>query len=96
MHLTFATGLFWLCVACAVVAQGFIVRSVRGIAHTRVLDAPDGDAAMPRRHDTLELLWAVLPAVGLVVLLVFTWRAVQQAQAPVSPVAPAVTPAVPA
>ena len=82
--------------ACAVVAQGFILRSVRGIAHTRVLDAPDGDAAMPRRHDTLELLWAVLPAVGLVVLLVFTWRAVQQAQEPVSPIAPAVTPAYPA
>lgn len=96
MHLTFATGLFWMCVACAVVAQGFIIRSVRGIAHARVPDAPVGDSAMPRRRDTLELLWATLPAVALVVLMWFTWRAVQRSHEPVSPVAPAAVPVYPA
>jgi heme/copper-type cytochrome/quinol oxidase subunit 2 len=71
MRLLFADGLFWLSVACCLIAQLFIIRSVRG---ARYVPAPA--SGLPRRHGMLEMIWAVLPAVGLVVLLVFTWRAI--------------------
>lgn len=77
MRLSFADGLFWSSVACCVVAQLFIIRSVRGARH-----APGPTAGMPRQRGGLELLWVILPAVGLAVLLLFTWRAVKQTTAP--------------
>lgn len=90
MRQLFATGLFWSCVACCLVAQGLIIRSVRGARHV-----PAPSAGMPRHRGTLELVWAVVPAVALAVLLAFTWRAIRQAHAPAgaihhdSPVTPA-------
>ncbi len=36
---------------------------------------------MPHSRGAVEMLWAVLPAVGLVVLLAFTWRAIQSTSA---------------
>jgi heme/copper-type cytochrome/quinol oxidase subunit 2 len=72
MRISFADGLFWLSVACCGIAQFFIIRSVRGSRHV-----PEPTASVPRSRDGMELMWAVLPAIGLVVLLFFTWRAVQ-------------------
>jgi heme/copper-type cytochrome/quinol oxidase subunit 2 len=72
MRLSFAVGLFWLSVACCAVAQFFIIRSVRGSRHV-----PEPSANVPRSRVGVELLWAVLPAIGLAVLLLFTWRAVR-------------------
>jgi len=77
MRLLFANGLFWTSVACCVIAQLFIIRSVRGAQHV-----PGPSAGMPRQRSGLELLWAVLPAIGLIVLLLFTWRAVQRSALP--------------
>ena len=71
MHLSLATGLFWTSVACCLIAQILIVRSVLGVRH---LPAPD--PALPRARASVELLWAVAPAVALVALLLFTWRAI--------------------
>ena len=76
MRLSFATGLFWVSVACCLIAQLFIVRSVLGARHL-----PSPEATVPRARAALELFWAVVPAVALAVLLVFTWRAVQAHQA---------------
>ncbi|MEO6527241.1 MAG: hypothetical protein ABIP93_11495 [Gemmatimonadaceae bacterium] len=78
----FAIGLFWMSVACCVIAQLFIVRSILGARHL-----PDPEAHVPRAHRGVEVLWAVVPAVALAVLLVFTWRAVQDDTASRSPVA---------
>ena len=72
MSFSFADGLFWLSVACCAIAQFFILRSV-GAARR----APEPAASLPRQRSALEMLWAVLPAIGLAVLLVFTWRAVR-------------------
>jgi heme/copper-type cytochrome/quinol oxidase subunit 2 len=72
MDLSFADGLFWASVACCALAQLFILRSV-GIS-TRGSSAT---APLRSRRGAMELLWAVLPAVALAVLLVFTWRAMQ-------------------
>jgi heme/copper-type cytochrome/quinol oxidase subunit 2 len=68
----FANGLFWMSVACCAVAQFFIIRSVRGTRYV-----PEPTATVPRSSHAVEMLWAVLPAVGLIVLLAFTWRAIQ-------------------
>ena len=86
----FANGLFWTSVACCAVAQIFIIRSVRGARYV-----PEPTAMMPRTRNAVEMLWAVLPAVGLVVLLTFTWRAIQSNSAARSPgaSAPAAGPA---
>jgi heme/copper-type cytochrome/quinol oxidase subunit 2 len=86
MSSSFADGLFWLSVACCALAQYFILRSVG--ASRRV---PAGTMSLTRQRGMMEMVWAVLPAVGLAVLLVFTWRAVrttaqpaaQRVQAPV-------------
>ena len=67
-----AIGLFWTSVACCVIAQLFIVRSVLGARHL-----PSPVAGVPRSRIGVELLWAVMPAVALAALLVFTWRAIQ-------------------
>jgi heme/copper-type cytochrome/quinol oxidase subunit 2 len=81
MHLSFADGLFWSSVACCVVAQFFIVRSVLSTHHVPEPGAPP----MPRQRSGLELLWAVVPAVALAALLFFTWRAVQRNAPPLPP-----------
>jgi heme/copper-type cytochrome/quinol oxidase subunit 2 len=72
MPVSFATGLFWTSVACCVVAQLLIVRSVIGARHV-----PRPDTDLPRSHAGVELMWALVPAVALVALFVFTWRAVE-------------------
>ena len=74
MRNSFADGLFWLSVACCAIAQFFILRSVRGSRHV-----PEPSASAPHSGRAMEIMWAVLPAVGLAVLLVFTWRAVRSA-----------------
>ena len=76
MHLSFAAGLFWTSVACCLVAQLLIVRSVLGARH---VPAPTAD--VPHSRDGVELFWAVVPAVALGVLLLFTWRAIEQRDA---------------
>lgn len=70
MRLPFADGLFWLSVACCAFAQFCILRSVGGGRH-----APTSMATLPRQRGATEMLWAAVPALGLIVLLVFTWRA---------------------
>lgn len=75
MHLSFANGLFWTSVACCAVAQFFILRSVGGRDHVRPEPPPTGH--LPRQRGGVELVWAVVPAVALAVLLLFTWHAVR-------------------
>ena len=82
MHLSFANGLFWTSVAFCLVAQLLIVRSVLGARH---LPAPAAD--VPRSRGVVEVFWALVPAVALAVLLVFTWRAVREHEAVPAPVA---------
>jgi len=72
MSFSFADGLFWLSVACCALAQFFIIRSVSAARR-----AAHQSATLPKQRGAVEMLWAVLPAVGLAVLLVFTWRAIR-------------------
>ncbi|MBW8771009.1 MAG: hypothetical protein JF589_14735 [Gemmatimonadetes bacterium] len=83
-----ATILFWISVACCLVAQVLIVRSVlsaRGLPAVR----PD----LPRARGSVEVMWAVVPGVALALILFFTWRAIdgdRHAAAPDGPAAAAV------
>ena len=72
MRLSFADGLFWLSVACCAVAQVFIIRSVQLGRHRA-----ETPVVASRSRYGVELTWAVLPALGLIALLFFTWRAVR-------------------
>ncbi len=78
MRLSFADGLFWSSVACCAFAQYCILRSVGGRGHL----AEPSSTTVPRPRGLIEMLWAVVPAVALAVLLVFTWRAMHPATAP--------------
>jgi len=80
MRLSFASGLFWTSVALCLVAQILIVRSVIGARHR---PSPSND--VPQSRGMVELLWALLPAVGLAVLLVFTWQAMRSHQMATTP-----------
>ena len=80
MSSTFANGLFWLSVACCALAQFFILRSVGASRH-----ASGATPGLPRHRGVLEIVWAVLPALGLAVLLLFTWRAVRATSQPTAP-----------
>jgi len=66
-----ATILFWISVACCLVAQVLIVRSVvaaRGL--------PAARPELPRARGSVEIMWAVVPAIALAALLFFTWQAI--------------------
>ena len=71
MRLTPSTLLFWSSVACCLVAQVLIVRSVLGAGRL-----PAASPELPRSRGGVELFWALVPAVALGVLLFFTWRAI--------------------
>jgi heme/copper-type cytochrome/quinol oxidase subunit 2 len=67
------TILFVVIAAAIVVAQAFILRSTaRGMRYA----APGAEGARPAsaRNATLEWAYAIIPAIALVVLLVFSWR----------------------
>ncbi|HEX6536063.1 MAG TPA: hypothetical protein VF041_15810 [Gemmatimonadaceae bacterium] len=66
--------IFWLAVACCLVAQVAIVRAA--------LKAPargaDGGTEVPRPRRPIEIAWTVLPAIALALVLVATWRAIHR------------------
>ncbi len=66
-----ATILFWVSVASCLVAQVLIVRSVLA-ARTLPAARPE----LPRARGSVEVMWAIAPAVALAALLFFTWRAI--------------------
>jgi len=58
---------------CCVVAQIEIVRSA-----FKVPPASDGTVPAPSRWS--EVVWTVVPAIGLALVLAFTWRAIHARQ----------------
>jgi heme/copper-type cytochrome/quinol oxidase subunit 2 len=74
-----ADAIFWIAVACCSVAQAAIIRSVlisqsRTVAGVASAASEVASPASSGRR-VAELAWAVLPGVALVVLFLFTWRA---------------------
>ncbi len=66
----FAEPIFWVAAALCLIAELAILRSAftpRSDAHATPLPQP------PRGS---EMMWAVIPAIGLALLLAATWRAI--------------------
>lgn len=76
MPISLAMAAFWVAVVCCAVAQWFIVRGT-----VAALGAPSGSAAAHGSHRSLEIAWAVLPAILLAVTLAATWRAIRTERA---------------
>jgi heme/copper-type cytochrome/quinol oxidase subunit 2 len=73
----FVDAIFWIAVACCVVAQAAIVRSsLVSPARTPSLDE-GGGTSVGRR--ALEVCWAVIPGIALALLFLATWRAMHGA-----------------
>ncbi len=64
-----AVGLFWGAVLACAIGEGAIVRSV-------VVRQPNGERGIR------EIVWAVLPAIALAALLLFTWHAMRDRSRP--------------
>jgi hypothetical protein len=89
MHATFSNTIFWLAAVAAVVGQVAIIWTVRPTRQSLPpLSRTDGSlpslstsgAIRPLSKKAFaEVAWAVLPAIGLLVILVLTWRAIHPA-----------------
>ena len=75
----FADGLFWIAVACCVVAQLAIVRSSLVSPAQAPSPSSDEPASLVRR--ALEVCWAVVPGIALAFLFVATWHAMHHGPA---------------
>lgn len=67
---TYRDVLFWLFVAICVVAQLGILRPL-----VAPRPAPAARPGVPTTRRGVEVLWTVVPAIGLGLLLALTWRA---------------------
>jgi heme/copper-type cytochrome/quinol oxidase subunit 2 len=76
-----ATTIFWVAVILCVIAHRFILRSAFAAGAT-VTHSHE----LPPIRRAAEVLWVVMPAVGLVFLFVATWRAIEaRREAPAAP-----------
>jgi len=81
--MTARSALFWLAAACCIFAEVAILKSLlfgraRKAEEQRAREAGPGI----RATRPAEIVWAVLPAAGLLLVLYLTWRAVDLPAAP--------------
>jgi heme/copper-type cytochrome/quinol oxidase subunit 2 len=67
-------ALFWVAVTCCVVAQVAIVRSVMRAGGRARVPHESGERRLPRSNRAVELLWLLVPTIGLAAVLVATWH----------------------
>ena len=78
MSPTVAEIVFWIAAACCLVAQIALVQSA---IRSPMSGSPDTAAVvMPRR--SIEIAWTIVPAIALVLVLAFTWRAMHPPASP--------------
>jgi heme/copper-type cytochrome/quinol oxidase subunit 2 len=73
-----SNGLFWTAAAFCVVAQLALIWS----AIRAPMSGSNEPASVRMPSRASEIAWTIVPAIGLAVLLVFTWRATQRAVTP--------------
>ena len=71
MHQPLAETIFWVAALACAVAELAILRSL--IAQRRAQHS----SLVPSGSPVTELIWGVVPAIGLVILLFFTWQRIQ-------------------
>ena len=86
MNPSLAALLFWISVTvCAIAELAVVAATVRASRRSAAADAAatldlphvDGARPLPRQRRWLELFYVAAPAVALVVLFVYTWRAMR-------------------
>jgi heme/copper-type cytochrome/quinol oxidase subunit 2 len=65
-------AIFWVAAACCAIAQIALIWS----AIRAPMSGSTESASMRMPSRASEVAWTVIPAIGLAVLLVFSWRAV--------------------
>jgi hypothetical protein len=71
-------SIFWIAAIICVVAEIAILRSMfRGSRVATPDRSPAVDAEVPRGRPVAEIVWAILPAVALILILVVTRDAVR-------------------
>lgn len=75
----FTVVLFWTAALCCVVAELVLLRS---LLFGRARAAEQEHANDVHTSRPVQIAWAVIPAVGLLLVLYLTWRAVDRPQAP--------------
>ena len=75
----FTAVLFWTAAVCCVLAEVVLLRS---LLFGRARAAEQEHAHNVHVSRPVQVAWAVIPAVGLLLVLYLTWRAVDQPQAP--------------
>ncbi len=74
MSAVVTNAIFWIFVAICAVAQLFILRAVfRVVVLPRAAEATE-NSALPAPRRSLEILWAVLPALFLGFAFIAAWR----------------------
>ena len=76
--MNFATILFWTAAACCAVAELVLLRS---LLFGRARAAEQEHARDVHVGRPVQIAWALIPAVGLLLVLYLTWRAVDRPQA---------------
>jgi heme/copper-type cytochrome/quinol oxidase subunit 2 len=81
--MTIRSILFWIATACCVIAELAILRSLL-FGRARAAEARDsmGGARAAHASRSADIAWAILPAIGLALVLYLTWRAVDAPRDP--------------
>ena len=77
--MNFTTVLFWIAAACCVIAELVLLRS---LLFGRALAAEQEHPQNVHASRPVQIAWALIPAVGLLLVLYLTWRAVDRPQDP--------------
>ena len=70
-------GIFWIAVVLCVIAELAILRSMLRGSRAGAVSAPAPETSVPRGRPIVEMVWAIIPAVALVVVLILTRNAIR-------------------
>ena len=70
-------AIFWVAAILCIVAEVAILRSMLRGSRAGAGTAEAAGASVPRGRPGMELLWAVVPAIGLVFVLIMTRDAIR-------------------
>ena len=75
---TLRVAIFWIAAFMCIVAEIGILRSMlRGSRANAAVTSNERDALVPRGRPAVELVWAILPALGLILVLALTRGAIR-------------------
>ncbi len=73
LDVSLRAAIFWIAAILCIIAEAAILRSMLRGSRTVAGTADRAtDANVPRGRPTMELIWAVVPAVALIVVLIMT------------------------